>query len=884
MDVGKCFAQFLFAGKLSREYGGAFDVNIKAPSKEDFLYVLELWFDVLCTKDSIDDVKKCMETSIDVFFEWKIEILKATSKIFLKYDLSFEALELFKIIVECTPSSDNEFLDLQEDYEQIINTCIPRWHYRMLNDAKRNASYFEALRKSITTKGCNDVLDIGAGSGILSLFAASCGSKSVLAFEVSPFLFQIASDVISASPFYDRIMLLNKMSTDHTFSADVKRPDLAVMEIFDAGLFGEGVIPTLKHALTELLAVPSNKQKTESTNPIVIPKSAKVFATLIESSEIRKHSRSEKSILGIKLSSVTLLGRRDPEDATEQPYTTENLKYLKNGYRCLSKPIELLEINFSNLEEITKLTEYVRIINIPVIDNGTLDAVAVWFELHLDDEISISSSPSEESCWEQAIFNIHHENNFEMKDYNILSGSSIEVMCCCSDQYLQIITRKIHGPCCSKKQSVPLLIKYTDAFPRMTLTELSGNHAYFPADNHSEMFLTEESRNGGETNVPNSPLTRPCTEGFQHLSRNGKTENNRAKLDTSATNFNTNSKLCHQTITNCTCEILQVSHFQESAILHDTDRLMARIPVNRRRVSRINDLNYCQTYRNAISDAISNKINELDTTVNVLFLFEDVSLLPLFVPKSEKIQLDVVVSNQEAEVFLVKIAEENGMQLDRMRFLRSSLPEVVMDGKKYDIIVTEIIEESGLIYQRYFDDIIMARIFLLKTNGVLIPEGLHVHGCLVHSSAIDNDNFLSSTDVTIGFDIGKHMEEYQVSTHPDVNMTDLVHKRLTDEFDMFFVDLTSGKTDDEVNLLKAPLKAETKVTAVANGCLSAAAYWFTICLYKEHSLSTKPCSETHWHQSFAIVKDKKPIKIGNEITFQILMNRGNIHMNNLKIE
>ena len=216
------------------------------------------------------------------------------------------------------------------------------------------------------------------------------------------------------------------------------------------------------------------------------------------------------------------------------------------------------------------------------------------------------------------------------------SGSSVELMCCCSDQYLQINTRRIHGPCCSRKQSVPLLIKCTDAFPGMTLTELSGNHTHCPEDSHSELPLTEEGRNGGKTNVPSSLLTRPCNEGFQHLNRYGKTEYNRAKPETSATNFNTMSKLCQQAITNCTCEILKLSNFEENAILHDTGRLNARIPVNRRRVSRINDLNYCQIYRNAISDAISNKFNELDTTVNVLFLFEDVSLLPLFVPKSGK--------------------------------------------------------------------------------------------------------------------------------------------------------------------------------------------------------------------------------------------------------
>ena len=41
--------------------------------------------------------------------------------------------------------------------------------------------------------------------------------------------------------------------------SESSRPDLAVMEIFDGGLFGEGVIPTLKHALTKLLDVPPSK-------------------------------------------------------------------------------------------------------------------------------------------------------------------------------------------------------------------------------------------------------------------------------------------------------------------------------------------------------------------------------------------------------------------------------------------------------------------------------------------------------------------------------------------------------------------------------------------------------------------------------------------------
>jgi hypothetical protein len=43
-------------------------------------------------------------------------------------------------------------------------------------------------------------------------------------------------------------------------------------------------------------------------------------------------------------------------------------------------------------------------IGVPVIKEGILDAVVVWFVLQLDEEHSLSTSPSEETCWEQAVY------------------------------------------------------------------------------------------------------------------------------------------------------------------------------------------------------------------------------------------------------------------------------------------------------------------------------------------------------------------------------------------------------------------------------------------------------------------------------------------------
>ena len=56
-------------------------------------------------------------------------------------------------------------------------------------------------------------------------------------------------------------------------------------------------------------------------------------------------------------------------------------------------------------------------------------------------------------------------------------------------------------------------------------------------------------------------------------------------------------------------------------------------PVNRRKVARVNDEVYSEQYRNAICHAISKKREGNDCIIDVLFICEDVSLLPLLVPK-----------------------------------------------------------------------------------------------------------------------------------------------------------------------------------------------------------------------------------------------------------
>ena len=42
--------------------------------------------------------------------------------------------------------------------------------------------------------------------------------------------------------------------------------------------------------------------------------------------------------------------------------------------------------------------------NLTVKKHGRLDALAVWFDLHLDECVTIATGPDTENCWEQAVY------------------------------------------------------------------------------------------------------------------------------------------------------------------------------------------------------------------------------------------------------------------------------------------------------------------------------------------------------------------------------------------------------------------------------------------------------------------------------------------------
>lgn len=98
--------------------------------------------------------------------------------------------------------------------------AVDRWHFPMLNDKHRNAAFECVIRKRIA-QGYDTVLDVGTGTGLLSLYAQNAGAKEIYACECSPVMLKIAKKVFETNDAKN-IILLPKLSSDLVIPTDIR--------------------------------------------------------------------------------------------------------------------------------------------------------------------------------------------------------------------------------------------------------------------------------------------------------------------------------------------------------------------------------------------------------------------------------------------------------------------------------------------------------------------------------------------------------------------------------------------------------------------------------------------------------------------------------------
>jgi protein arginine N-methyltransferase 8 len=83
-------------------------------------------------------------------------------------------------------------------------------HELMLRDRPRVTAYHDAIMNNKHLFENKVVLDVGSGTGILSMFAAKAGAKLVYAVDACPTICDLAEELIKCNRLQDRIRVMNK--------------------------------------------------------------------------------------------------------------------------------------------------------------------------------------------------------------------------------------------------------------------------------------------------------------------------------------------------------------------------------------------------------------------------------------------------------------------------------------------------------------------------------------------------------------------------------------------------------------------------------------------------------------------------------------------------
>ncbi|KAK7864621.1 hypothetical protein R5R35_012400 [Gryllus longicercus] len=382
--------------------------------------ILATWGRLLERSGQFDKLFACYHKALIVFCDHE-GILSNLGAHLLRAGYMEKASEYFHESLKV----NSNYLPAQRNLETVRSYMVERWHFRMLNDNIRNNGFREAIIKKIK-KGFDCVLDIGTGTGILSLFAIEAGAQNVYACDSNETMINISRQVFERNNAIDKVKIIHKLSNDIKIPDNIpERVSLVVTETMDIGLLGENILQTLIHAWDSLLLPCSDEAKmclSDVKTGCVIPHSADVWVAVVECPYIGLKHR--------------VLHYADQEMAENLPhpeqkydfdchdfiklnlFTSDGCDYdsmelgsLPQGYRFLTEPCKVMEVNFNDrngMEQLLKGESGKNEIKFICNVEGQADAVVLWFDLKLDEDIELTSSPMDAinraKCWDQAIF------------------------------------------------------------------------------------------------------------------------------------------------------------------------------------------------------------------------------------------------------------------------------------------------------------------------------------------------------------------------------------------------------------------------------------------------------------------------------------------------
>lgn len=273
----------------------------------------------------------------------------------------------------------------------------------MLLDHERNVKYQEAIVKTIQRlekegKDKIRVIDIGAGTGLLSMMAARLGSHvTVKAFEAETPVSRCASEIVKSNGLSDQIQVINMRGEEGRLQEE-DRADVLITELFDTELIGEAALLVYRSALKHLMKNPCQ----------AVPSKARIWIQPVKSRFLSRHNqllpgmqvnfRDKRLSLSVPRDFISCPGSGILHDI--------QVNQLRPGqdFDFLSDPQVAFEFDFTR-EEGLPLMDEKRLsfpLNLKLQDSSNI-CIFFWWDLIMDseEEVILSMAPSFPSSCEE---------------------------------------------------------------------------------------------------------------------------------------------------------------------------------------------------------------------------------------------------------------------------------------------------------------------------------------------------------------------------------------------------------------------------------------------------------------------------------------------------
>lgn len=258
-------------------------------------------------------------------------------------------------------------------------------HEEMIKDNSRTQGYNRAINTARHLFRDKVVLDVGCGTGILSMFAANAGAKRVFAVEASE-IAGYAKQIVKDNNFEDIITVLHGKIEE--IDLPVENVDIIISEWMGYSLFFESMIESVIFARDKWL---------RKNNGFMFPDTVTLrCAGLDDKGWVREKMDWWNEVYGFNMSAIGLSLRNEPLNDVVQ----------KRNLMSPSTPFHSFDMRTVTIEELYQPLKW----NTKINRDGLCDGLIISFDVsfnHGNQSVVISTAPeSQPTHWKQTIYYI----------------------------------------------------------------------------------------------------------------------------------------------------------------------------------------------------------------------------------------------------------------------------------------------------------------------------------------------------------------------------------------------------------------------------------------------------------------------------------------------